>query len=231
MPVGRAAVFGCPHQALLRECFGRRHQRRCGRDHGERNRHPWRDGNLHAVQQRRGRFAIDASTGVVTVADASLLNFEANTSHQITVRASDGTDTTDQNFTIAVTDVNEAPTVTSGTTGSVAENAPTSTVVYTATATDPATTAPNNTISWSLTGADASLLSINSSGQVTLNAPASFEAKNSYSFNAGRHRTGRATPRAARPWPGPSDVKEVPAITSNSGGATASVQVRRTRRR
>ena len=43
-----------------------------------------------------------------------------------------------------------APTVTSGTTGSVAENAATSTVVYTGTATDPDTTAPNNTIAWSL---------------------------------------------------------------------------------
>ena len=34
-----------------------------------------------------GRFTIDASTGVVTVADGSLLNHEAATSHQITVLA------------------------------------------------------------------------------------------------------------------------------------------------
>ncbi|MBA1145419.1 cadherin repeat domain-containing protein, partial [Mesorhizobium neociceri] len=93
-----------------------------------------------------GRFAIDATTGVVTVADASLLNFEDDTSHTITVLASDGDGpTSSQTFTINVTDVNEAPTVTSGATASVAENAPASTVVYTATATDPDTTAPNNT--------------------------------------------------------------------------------------
>ncbi len=34
-----------------------------------------------------GRFAIDASTGVVTVLDGSLLNFEAATLHIVTVRA------------------------------------------------------------------------------------------------------------------------------------------------
>src|SRR5207302_1017490 len=52
-----------------------------------------------------GRFAIDASTGVVTVADGWLLNFEDATSHNITVQASDGTLTSSQSFSIAVTDV------------------------------------------------------------------------------------------------------------------------------
>jgi len=56
-----------------------------------------------------GRFAIDGTTGVVTVADGSLLNFEAATSHMITVQVSDGALTASQNFTIAVTNVNEAP--------------------------------------------------------------------------------------------------------------------------
>jgi Ca2+-binding RTX toxin-like protein len=54
-----------------------------------------------------GRFAIDAATGAVTVADASKLNFEAATSHQITVRVSDGTATASADFTITVT--NAAP--------------------------------------------------------------------------------------------------------------------------
>ncbi len=56
-----------------------------------------------------GRFAIDISTGVVTVADGSLLNFEATTSHSITVRATslDGSSST-QSFTIQVTDINES---------------------------------------------------------------------------------------------------------------------------
>ncbi|MFN9963292.1 MAG: cadherin domain-containing protein [Planctomycetota bacterium] len=55
-----------------------------------------------------GRFAINSSTGVVTVANGSLLNFESATSHTITVRATSADGSfTDQNFTIAVTDVDE----------------------------------------------------------------------------------------------------------------------------
>ncbi len=56
-----------------------------------------------------GRFAIDSATGVVTVADGSLLNYEAATSHGIVVRATsaDGSISV-QNYTIQITDVNES---------------------------------------------------------------------------------------------------------------------------
>src|SRR5206468_1029446 len=54
-----------------------------------------------------GRFAINATTGVVTVADGTLLNYEDATSHSITVQASDGAGpTSSQTFTINVSDVN-----------------------------------------------------------------------------------------------------------------------------
>ncbi len=55
-----------------------------------------------------GRFAIHGSTGVVTVADGSLLNYEVATSHGITVRATsaDGS-SVNESYTIALTDVNE----------------------------------------------------------------------------------------------------------------------------
>ncbi len=58
-----------------------------------------------------GRFTINTNTGVVTVANSSLLNYESATSHSITVRATsvDGSSST-QSFTIAVTDVNEFAT-------------------------------------------------------------------------------------------------------------------------
>src|SRR5207302_1220366 len=56
-----------------------------------------------------GRFAIDSSTGVVTVANAALLDYETATSHNITVRASDEIrKSAVQGKTIDVTDV--APT-------------------------------------------------------------------------------------------------------------------------
>jgi hypothetical protein len=60
-----------------------------------------------------GRFAINSSTGVVTVLDGSLLDYETATSHNITVRATDGSLSSDQTFSIAVTDVDDTgPVVT-----------------------------------------------------------------------------------------------------------------------
>jgi hypothetical protein len=53
-----------------------------------------------------GRFVIDPASGVVTVADAELLDFETATSHLITVRATDAHGAfSEQSFAIAVTDV------------------------------------------------------------------------------------------------------------------------------
>ncbi|WP_211332922.1 beta strand repeat-containing protein [Pseudorhodoferax soli] len=112
-----------------------------------------------------GRFAINATTGVVTVADGTLLNYEAATSHGITVLAtsSDGT-TSSASFTIDLTDVNEAPVGavidTNAAANSVAENAANGTVVgITAQATDPDATA---TVSYSLSN--------NAGGRFTIDA-------------------------------------------------------------
>ena len=63
-----------------------------------------------------GRFAINSSTGVITVANGSLLNYEAASSHSVTVRVTDsGGLTYDEAFTINLTNVNEAPTGTDAT--------------------------------------------------------------------------------------------------------------------
>ena len=58
------------------------------------------------VNDANGRFTIDPNTGTVTVADASLIDFEASSSHTVTVRAT-STDNSfsDQEFTIAVLEV------------------------------------------------------------------------------------------------------------------------------
>ncbi|THI84978.1 MAG: cadherin repeat domain-containing protein [Nitrospira sp. CG24A] len=57
-----------------------------------------------------GRFAIHASTGVLTVANGSLLNYESASSHSVTVRVTDrGGLTYDEAFTISVTNVNQMP--------------------------------------------------------------------------------------------------------------------------
>ena len=77
-----------------------------------------------------GRFAINATTGVVTVANGSLLDYETATSHNITVLAtsSDGS-TNSQVFAIGVTNVNDNPVVgptdTDANANTVVENAAT----------------------------------------------------------------------------------------------------------
>ena len=129
-----------------------------------------------------GKFTINATTGVVSFVSGP--SFEApsdsggNNVYDITVTASDGSATTTQAVAITVTNV--APTISSGSTGSVTEGATAGTTVYTAAATDPA----GGTVTYSLTGTDASAFTINSStGAVTINATPNFETKSSYSFN------------------------------------------------
>ncbi|MFZ5527606.1 MAG: cadherin domain-containing protein [Pseudomonadota bacterium] len=113
-----------------------------------------------------GRFAINASTGVVTVANGSLLDFETATSHSITVLAtsSDGS-TSSQSFTVNVTDVNEFPVGAvsdiNATANTVAENAANGTAVgITARAVD--ADGSNNTVTYTL--------SDNAGGRFTINA-------------------------------------------------------------
>jgi VCBS repeat-containing protein len=85
-----------------------------------------------------GRFAINSATGQLTVADGSLLNYEAATSHTVTVRVTDGSGQSyDETFTINLTNVNEGPTDLSLSANTVAENAVTGTVVGTIMGTDP----------------------------------------------------------------------------------------------
>ena len=75
-------------------------------------------------------------------------------------------------ISFAITGSNDAPTITSGTTASFAENA--TGTVYTATATDPDASA---TLTYSIAGTDAALFSINSTtGAVTFNSAPNFEA-------------------------------------------------------
>jgi VCBS repeat-containing protein len=110
-----------------------------------------------------GRFAIDSVTGVVTVAGA--IDREADgASRTITVRAtsSDGS-FTDQNFTIAINDLDEfnvgAVTDSNATSNNVDENASAGTVVQiTALAAD--ADATNNTITYSLQNNDGGRFAI-----------------------------------------------------------------------
>ena len=135
-------------------------------------------------------FTIDADTGEVSFINAP--DYEnpedagANNVYDVIVTASDGTNSVDQSVAITVTNLNDnSPVFTSGTTASIAEN--TTTVVYTATATDPddgtglgngltgtnADTGGSTSLTYSLSGTDAALFTINGiTGEVSfVNAP------------------------------------------------------------
>jgi hypothetical protein len=123
-----------------------------------------------------GAFAVNSSTGVVTI-NASP-DFEAKNSYSFTINASDASG---QSGTQAVTlNINNvAPMISSLATASVNEGVAANSVVYMAIAADPA----GGTVSYSLTGADAGAFVINSStGAVTIKTTPDFETKNSYSF-------------------------------------------------
>jgi autotransporter-associated beta strand protein len=87
-----------------------------------------------------GRFAIHTTTGVVTVADGSLLNFETAMTHTIMVEASDGLGgTSTASFMIDVTNVDPTtPTDANGAPNTVSSGSPNGTPVgITASSTDP----------------------------------------------------------------------------------------------
>ena len=93
-----------------------------------------------------------------------------NNIHTVTVNVSDGSLSATQDVTTTVTNVNEAPLLTSPpTTKSVPEN---STAVHEYAATD---VDANTTLSWSLSGADAPKFAISTSGVLTFRNPPDFE--------------------------------------------------------
>ena len=106
------------------------------------------DGNASGV------FAIDGSTGAITVADAAALDFETASSFTLTVRVTDsGTPALSATASVRVNvnDVNEAPTFAATGPFAVDENSPAETAVGTVTATDPDA---GDTLSYAIAGGD-----------------------------------------------------------------------------
>jgi hypothetical protein len=125
------------------------------------------------------------------------LNFEDEPTVDLTVTSTDtGGLSKQQVFTLNATNVNDvAPVFSSGGTGSVMENAATSTVIYQAAATD-ADGSTFGAVTYTLSGTDADLLTISSTGAVTLKNSADYEAKSSYSFNVvAAQGSGPSTPQ------------------------------------
>ena len=108
------------------------------------------------------------SAGVLTFVSAP--DYETKTSYTATVSASDGVNTTTQDITVNVTDVNEAPVFTSNATFSADEN---QTAIDTVTATD----AEGDDIVFTVSGSE---LAITSAGVLTFVSAPDFETKSVY---------------------------------------------------
>lgn len=183
------------------------------------------------------KFSINATTGVLTFITAP--NFEsptdngANNVYNVQVRASDGKGGIDsQDLAITITNINEAPIITSNGGGisasiSIPEN---TSAVTTVTAIDP----DNDTLTYSINGgSDASKLTINSStGVLTFITAPDFEnptdvgADNIYNVTvqASDGKGGIDTQNLSITITNLSE-NQPPVITSNGGGATASISI------
>ena len=111
-------------------------------------------------------FTINPSSGAIsftTIPDyENPADSDANNVYALTLEVSDSTHTTSQALSITVTNIDEAPSITSATAANILEN--TTTTIYTASASDP----ENDALSYSLSGTDAAHLSINpSSGAIS----------------------------------------------------------------
>ncbi|NCY03627.1 MAG: cadherin repeat domain-containing protein, partial [Planctomycetia bacterium] len=119
-----------------------------------------------------------------------VLDFEAQQSYAVTVNVADttvaGSVPVSANVTLGLTDVNDmVPVFTSGATGSVAENSPISTPIYTAVVSDADGTPANRAVSYSIKAGvgDAAFVQIDpATGVVTLLAAPVFATKPSYAF-------------------------------------------------
>jgi VCBS repeat-containing protein len=114
-----------------------------------------------------GAFAID-STGKLTVANASLLDFETTPSYTLTVRVTDNGNpakSTDATITVNLSNVNEAPVVENQS-FTVAENSVAGTVVHAVAVTQ---VDAGETLTYSITaGNGAGAFSINSNGELVV---------------------------------------------------------------
>ena len=126
-------------------------------------------------------FRIDNTNGQLRTQAA--LDYESDASYSLTVSVSDGNGSSDSiDVTISVTNVNEAPSFTEGSTAtrSIAENTASGTNIGTAVAATDVDA--NTTLTYTLGGADAAAFRINSTnGRLKTRAALDYETKTSYS--------------------------------------------------
>jgi phosphoribosylformylglycinamidine (FGAM) synthase PurS component len=105
-------------------------------------------------------FAVDSS-GNVTLAAG--LDYETASSYTLTLSASDGVNTITNTIAISISDVNEAPSLSSSlAASSFAENVAAGTTIATASASDP----ESQTITYALSGTGSENFAVDSAGNI-----------------------------------------------------------------
>jgi Ca2+-binding RTX toxin-like protein len=124
------------------------------------------DASLFSINSATGALTFNAAPDYEAPADSG-----ADNDYEVIIRATDGSNNTEQTVTVTVTDVNDnAPVITSAATASVTEG---QTAAYDANATD-ADTGAN--LVYSISGTDFARFSLNAStGVVTFSSPPDFE--------------------------------------------------------
>ncbi|MCZ8186879.1 MAG: cadherin domain-containing protein [Beijerinckiaceae bacterium] len=178
-----------------------------------------------------GIFAIDAATGLLSVADNSTINFNITPSYSIVVRVTDSFGlSTDQIFTISVVDINQAPEITSNGGGIAAtfNHVEGATFATTVTATDPDV---GNVITYSISGgADAALFTIDAvTGALSFIVPPDFAAPTDANLDGAYEVIVQASDGLLADTQlltiNVIDNNTAPVITSNGGGDTAVITV------
>jgi large repetitive protein len=173
-----------------------------------------------------GGFTVNATTGVVTVADGSKIDFESSAGHAytVTVQSSDGTLTSSQAFTINVGDVAlTTPVDTNGAANSVAEGAAAGTTVgITASATDPSGPATTYSLIGDTSGGGFTINS--ATGVVTVANPAKLDFESSapgHTYNITVQASNGTTTTSQVFTVGVTDV--APSAPTDSNGAANTV--------
>ena len=132
----------------------------------------------YSITDSDNKFAINSSTGEVTLANA--LDYETKTSHTFTVTATDGVTTVSEEFTLNVTDmtINTLAVTLANSGAALAESSSSGTSVGSSSISNP----DSETITYTLSGTGSSNFSVDSSGNVTTNATLDFETAKSYAL-------------------------------------------------
>jgi hypothetical protein len=163
-----------------------------------------------------GRFAIDAESGAISVAEGSVFNFDEAASHEIGVQVTDsGGLSYTERLTIAVTNDNFAPTGATLSDGTVAENAEAGTLVAQISAHDPDA---DERLTYTLTeDAGARFVIDAESGRITVSEGASldFEEETSHRLMVRVTDSGGLTHEQALAI-AVTDANEAPSVEANS---------------